>query len=79
MTSGVIAEAVTFQELNLMTKKTFTSNRNDDEYTSHDKEGLDDGTDDLDSWDDDLKEEEKKEDELDLDNAESADDEDGNY
>ena len=63
-----------------MTKETIISNSNNDEYTGHDKDGSGDGADNPDSWDDDLKEEEKKEDELgSMDDTETADDEEGNY
>ncbi len=63
-----------------MTKEIIILKRDDEEYTGHDKDGSGDGADNLDNWDDELKEEEKKEDELGgLDDAETTDDEDGNY
>ncbi len=63
-----------------MTQKSIILKRDDDDYTGHDKDGSGDGADNLDSWDDDLKEEEKKDNELGgLDDAGTADDEDGNY
>ena len=63
-----------------MTQKLIILKHDDEEDTGHDKDGSGNGADNLDSWDDELKEEEKKEDELSgLDDVDAADDEDGNY
>ena len=63
-----------------MTQKLIILKHDDEEDTGHDKDGSGNSADNLDSWDDELKEEEKKEDELSgLDDVDAADDEDGNY